>query len=151
MGNAVMKKIRERAMALPEAEQAWLFGDHEVIRVNKKVFVWVRDDEDDGSFGIGVKLRDTQALALTLPFASPMEYGMAKWGWVNARFEKREKPPLDLLLAWVDESYRNVAPKKRVAEMDGGAKAAAVRKKERPARGTVKRGAKRVRRHLEKR
>jgi hypothetical protein len=31
---------------------------------------------------------------------------------VTARFEPKEKPPLDVLQAWIRESYMAVAPKK---------------------------------------
>jgi hypothetical protein len=50
--------------------------------------------------------------ALTLPFASLTGYGPAKGGWVSAKFGPREKPPLGVLRAWIDESYRAVAPPK---------------------------------------
>jgi hypothetical protein len=36
---------------------------------------------------------------------------------VTARFGPRQKPPLDLLRRWIDESYRAVAPKKLVAQL----------------------------------
>jgi len=123
MGNPVIQKIREAAMKLPEAEQAWPFGDHEVYRVKGKVFVWISDD-DDGSHGVGVKLKETNVMALSLPFVTPMAYGMAKWGWVTAGFKKREKAPLELLCKWVEESYRNTAPKRLLAQLDGGAQGA---------------------------
>lgn len=109
-------------MKYPEAEQAWLFGDHEVFRVKQKVFIWVSDG-DDGQYGIGVKLRDTQAAALALPFVSPMAYGMAQRGRVNASFKKSQKAPLSLLLEWVEESYRHTAPKRLIAQLDGRAPA----------------------------
>ena len=35
--------------------------------------------------------------------------------WVSVQFAPREKPPMDLMRAWIDESYRAVAPKKLVA------------------------------------
>jgi hypothetical protein len=36
---------------------------------------------------------------------------------VTAQFGPNDKPPLDLLEEWLDESYRAVAPKRLVAEL----------------------------------
>jgi hypothetical protein len=47
-----------------------------------------------------------------LPFVTPTAYGLGKSGWVSARFLAGEKLPVDLLKAWIDESYRAQAPKK---------------------------------------
>jgi len=33
---------------------------------------------------------------------------------VSAHFEPSDDPPLDMLCAWIDESYRAIAPKKAV-------------------------------------
>ena len=64
-----------------------------------------------------VKLPESGQMALTLPFASPTGYGMGKYGWVTAHVTAKNAP-LDLLKAWIDESYRAVAPKKLVKELD---------------------------------
>jgi hypothetical protein len=37
------------------------------------------------------------------------------------RFERGDVPDVDLLQAWIVESYRAVAPKKLVARLDGAA------------------------------
>ena len=50
--------------------------------------------------------------ALEYPFTQPTGYGLGKSGWVTASFAPKEKPPLDVLEAWITESYRAVAPKK---------------------------------------
>jgi predicted DNA-binding protein (MmcQ/YjbR family) len=51
-------------------------------------------------------------MALDLPFADPTAYGLGKSGWVTARFERPSDVPLQLLRAWIAESYRAIAPKK---------------------------------------
>lgn len=122
MANPHIAKIRAAAARYPEAERAFLFGDHEVFRVKKKVFLWLGDDDDAETY-VGVKLKATQAMALSLPFVKPMEYGMAKWGWIGATFPKGKPVPLELVLAWLDESYRGTAPAKLVKQLDGGATA----------------------------
>ena len=55
--------------------------------------------------------------ALSFPFASPTEYGLAKSGWVTARFAAKVNVPIELLAQWIDESYRAIAPKKLVASL----------------------------------
>lgn len=116
------------ASKYPEAEKAFLFGDHEVFRVKKKVYVWLGEGEAPGSTYVSVKLKDTQAMALTLPFVKPAEYGMAKWGWVSAEFPKG-KFAESLVKEWIDESYRHTAPKKLLKVLEGDAPAAAPKKK----------------------
>jgi hypothetical protein len=61
-----------------------------------------------------VKLPGSAGIALGLPFCEPTGYGLGKSGWVTARFGEREKPPVDLLERWIDESYRAVAPRRLV-------------------------------------
>src|SRR5262249_56520222 len=46
---------------------------------------------------------------------SPTGYGLGKAGWVSAAFEPGSSPPIDLLCAWIDESYLAVAPAKLAA------------------------------------
>src|SRR5262249_28540006 len=98
-------------------------GDHEVVRVGKKVFLWL-SAEDGGCF-FGVRLPSSIDAALTLPGIEPMAYGMAKWGWINATFKKGEAVPVELIGKWLDESFRTVAPKKLVKQLDGPEPAAA--------------------------
>jgi predicted DNA-binding protein (MmcQ/YjbR family) len=58
-----------------------------------------------------VKLPHSSGAALLFAFASPTGYGLGKSGWITARFGKKDKVPLGLLEAWIDESYRAIAPK----------------------------------------
>lgn len=124
---SALQQIREMARGYPEAERAFLFGDHEVFRVRKKVFVWLGEGERGGTW-VSVKLKQSQAMALGLPFVTPSAYGMAKWGWINADFPKG-KTPLPLIAQWLDESYRATAPKKLLAALDAKRSAPAVEKK----------------------
>jgi predicted DNA-binding protein (MmcQ/YjbR family) len=43
---------------------------------------------------------------------------MGKHGWVTLVLLRDDHTPLELLDAWIGESYRAVAPKRRVAELD---------------------------------
>jgi len=69
-------------------------------------------------FSISCKLPHSYAVALMLPFTEPTAYGLGKSGWVSAKFPDG-KLPLDMLKAWIDESYRAQAPKKLVASLAG--------------------------------
>jgi predicted DNA-binding protein (MmcQ/YjbR family) len=120
---AAYEQIKQAALGYPGAEFAVILGDHEVVRIKDKVFLWI-GEEDGGSY-FGVRLPHSQDAATALPFVEPMGYGMAKWGWVGARFKKGEDVPVKMVLEWVDESYRKVAPKKLVAQLDGGGAKAA--------------------------
>lgn len=104
------------ALTLPSAREELPWG-HRVAKVGKKIFVTFGNDAR--AFAMSVKLPGSAELALTLPFAEPTGYGLGKSGWVTARFTAKEAPPLDLLRAWIDESYCAVAPKKLAAALDG--------------------------------
>src|SRR5262245_35009408 len=70
--------------------------------------------------GISCKLPASNAVALMLPFAKPAAYGLGKSGWVSAEFPVDATLPVDMLKAWLEESYRAQAPKKLVAQLDSG-------------------------------
>jgi predicted DNA-binding protein (MmcQ/YjbR family) len=107
--------LREFALAYPGAHEEFPWGER-VVKVKGKVFVFLGRDED--GFGLSVKLPRSRLMALDLPYTSPTAYGLGKAGWVSAQFGPKEKPPVDVLKAWIDESYRAVAPKKMIAELD---------------------------------
>lgn len=109
---AAWKRLREAALAYPGAHEDTPWG-HPVIKVNGKSFVFM-SNADDEAVSLSVKLPDTHEAALILPFASPTGYGLGKSGWVSASFTAGDEPPVPLLLEWIDESYRAVAPKKLV-------------------------------------
>ena len=86
-----------------------------MIKVRGKVFLFL--GRSDGGLSLSVKLPHSGILALGLPFATPTAYGLGKSGWVTARFGAHDRPPVEMLCQWVDESYRAVAPKKLVAAL----------------------------------
>ena len=111
-----MAKVREVALTYPGAEEHFPWGES-VIKVKRKVFVFLGRDESD-DVGFSVKLPRSGDAALGLPVCAPTGYGLGKSGWVSAIFPGGKNVPLPLLLEWLDESYRAVAPKKQVAELD---------------------------------
>jgi predicted DNA-binding protein (MmcQ/YjbR family) len=104
--------IRKFALGLPESSEDFPWG-HRAFRVNKKVFLFLAWDA--GVFTATAKLPETQSMALTLPFAELTGYGMGKSGWVTARFSGKDTVPVGLLVQWIEESYRAVAPRKLAA------------------------------------
>jgi len=112
------RALRTYALTFPEAREDFPWGER-VVKVREKVFVFLgRDDEE---IGVTVKLPSSGLMALSLPFASPTGYGLGKSGWVTARFAAKDKPPLEMLRKWIEESYRAVAPKELVKLLDQAA------------------------------
>lgn len=72
---------------------------------------------EDG-VSLSIKLPTTGTDLLAMPFAEPMGYGMGKHGWITVLLMREDHTPLDALELWIDESYRAVAPKRRLAELD---------------------------------
>jgi predicted DNA-binding protein (MmcQ/YjbR family) len=107
--------LRAFALRYPGAREEFPWGDR-VVKVGKKVFVFMGTTED-GGFGLSVKLPASGPMALLLPFATPTGYGLGKSGWVSARFAPSDTPPVAMLRAWIDESYRAIAPKTLVAKL----------------------------------
>jgi predicted DNA-binding protein (MmcQ/YjbR family) len=116
----VEAELRAFALSFPEAYEEFPWGDR-AIKVKGKVFVFM--GASDAGFGMSTKLPESAGAALTLPFASPTPYGLGKSGWVSARFEPGQQPPVELLKEWILESYRAVAPKKLVATLRAEAQA----------------------------
>jgi predicted DNA-binding protein (MmcQ/YjbR family) len=110
--------LRHWSLRFPDAMEDFPWGER-VIKVRGKIFVFLGMVGSD--LRVGVKLPLSAEMALTLPFVEPSGYGLARAGWVTARFGPRRKPPLDLLHGWIDQSYRAVAPKKLVKLLDTGA------------------------------
>ena len=120
--NALKKweKVRDLALGLPGATEEFPWGEI-VAKVNKKVFVFLGVDDGSYPLGVTVKLRDdaAHAHALTSPGAEPAGYGLGKAGWVSIPLAEKGAPAAELLCDWVEESYRVIAPKRLIAELDG--------------------------------
>jgi len=106
------------ALTLPGAYLDHPWGE-DVMKVNKKVFVFFGlPEHHDRRLLLGVKLPRTGEYALDMPGCKPMGYELGKSGWVQAEFGADEIPPVDLLLEWIEESYRAVAPKRLIARLE---------------------------------
>ena len=107
------KALHQAALAYPGAWEDHPWGEV-VVKVNKKVFVFMGLPDAD-PVRITVKLTESHDHALSIPDAVPAGYGLGKAGWVFLPIAPIEQ---DLLEDWMEESYRNVAPKKLIAELD---------------------------------
>jgi predicted DNA-binding protein (MmcQ/YjbR family) len=113
-GGEIQSKLRDYALAFPEAYEEFPWGQS-AIKVKKRAFLFMSTGED-GGFSISVKLPHSRDMAVDLPFAEPTGYGLGKAGWVTASL--KDEKALDLIKAWIAESYRAIAPKKLVKSLD---------------------------------
>jgi len=112
--DAVLRDLRAFGLSYPGAHTKSPWPGHLDLAVNDKTFAYLSLEGEPLS--ISCKLPSSSAVALMLPFCKPTGYGLGKSGWVSASFE-RAAPDLEMLKAWVDESYRAQAPKKLVAQI----------------------------------
>lgn len=112
-GAATYRRLLEFALAFPDAWEDHPWGET-VAKVGKKVFVFA-GTRDDGVHRITTKLVESHEDALHLPGARPSGYGLGRAGWVTVPVAGA---PAGMLFDFVEESYRNVAPKRLVARLE---------------------------------
>ncbi|MEV0977490.1 MmcQ/YjbR family DNA-binding protein [Streptomyces sp. NPDC049915] len=115
------EKVRGFALSLPGAAEEFPWGET-VAKVNKKVFAFLGVDDGGHPMAVTVKLTDeaAHAHALSSPGAEPAGYGLGRAGWVRIPLQEPGAPAAELLCDWVEESYRTIAPRRLVAELDAG-------------------------------
>jgi predicted DNA-binding protein (MmcQ/YjbR family) len=106
-------RLGEFALSLPEAREDFPWNER-VVKVRGKIFVFLGGDDP----WITVKLVESHGHALSIQGARPTGYGLGKAGWVTVPVAELD---LETLRDWVEESYRIVAPKRLVAELDARA------------------------------
>jgi len=111
----VRDQLRAFALSLPEAMEEFPWGGS-AAKVRGKVFAFLGADDDDAS-RLTVKLVESHGHALSVEGAEPTRYGLGSSGWMTVPFAAPGLS-LDVLCDWVEESYRVVAPKRLVAELD---------------------------------
>ena len=110
-------QLLKLALAYPETTEEYPWEER-VIKVRGKIFLFLGAVE--GRLRLSVKLPQSFLDALTVPGAKPTAYGLGKAGWVSLWFDEGEAVPMERLTAWIDESYRAVAPKRLVKSLDAG-------------------------------
>jgi hypothetical protein len=121
--------VRAFALGLPAAEEDFPWGET-VIKVRRKpgvppwrkegvhgpMFLWMGQRDSD-SPAVCVKLTSSYEEAVAVAHATPTtRSGLGQWGWLTVRLRNVGVP---LACDWVEESYRNVAPRRFVVELDG--------------------------------
>jgi predicted DNA-binding protein (MmcQ/YjbR family) len=109
-------RLKAFALSLPDASEDFPWGES-VAKVNRKVFVFLGSDSGSGPRFMTVKLDESHGHALSIEGAKPTGYGLGRAGWVTVPL-RAEGVTLDLLRDWVEESYRIIAPRRLVAELD---------------------------------
>ena len=118
-------RLRKAALAYPEAFEDFPWGEP-LYKVRGKIFLFLEVDAD--RLSVTAKLPDTNGIALMLPNVEPTGFNLGRSGWVSATFAPDEEPSLKMLEAWIDESYRAVAPKRLVKRLDAPTAAAPPRR-----------------------
>lgn len=111
---ATAHALRTHALALPEAWEDFPWGET-AAKVGKKAFLFLMVSAMGVKFTL--KLRDHHGDALAYPGVEPAGYGLGRHGWITGRWTDDAPIDLDRLRAWIDESYRLVAPKRLVRSM----------------------------------
>ena len=103
-------KLARFALAFPGAHEDFPWGER-VVKARGKIFVFLGGAEPV----ITVKLVESHPHAMSVDGARPTGYGLGKAGWVTVPVAGLD---VATLRDWVEESYRLVAPKRLVAELD---------------------------------
>jgi predicted DNA-binding protein (MmcQ/YjbR family) len=111
----VRAEIHAFALSLPEAVEDHPWGE-DVAKVRGKVFVFLGAAVSSNQ-RMTVKLVESHGHALSVEGAEPTGYGLGKSGWVTVPLSAKGVTA-DLLCDWIEESYRIVAPKRLLAELD---------------------------------
>ncbi len=109
----VASKLRELALGYPGATEEFPWGER-VVKVDGKIFVFLGDAST--AKNVALKLPASHAAALAVKGAEPTGYGLGKAGWVTIPLAA--KLPFAVFAEWLDESYRAVAKKRRLKELD---------------------------------
>jgi predicted DNA-binding protein (MmcQ/YjbR family) len=121
--------VRDFALSLPCATEDFPWGET-VVKIEKRsvdpppwrrhlvhgpMFLWL-GRRDAQEHALAVKLTDSYEQAVALARAVPTTHsGLGQWGWLTVALSAAD---VALLCDWVDESYRNTAPKALIAELD---------------------------------
>jgi predicted DNA-binding protein (MmcQ/YjbR family) len=111
---ALRARLLEFALSLPEAWEDKPWEEDTVAKVRTKIFVFFGGPR---STRMTVKLVESNAHALSIEAARPSAYGLGKSGWVTVPLVA-DGVDAALLREWIEESYRIVAPKRLLADLE---------------------------------
>jgi predicted DNA-binding protein (MmcQ/YjbR family) len=119
--NEVIRKLSDHAVSLPGAYEDHPWGEN-VFKVNRKIFVFMGLHTDQPTeLSFTVKLPHSYSDALNFSFCRVPGYNLGKSGWVQIKIpaEEIDSAPVDLFKRWIEESYRAIATRKLVAQLNG--------------------------------
>jgi predicted DNA-binding protein (MmcQ/YjbR family) len=106
--------LNDCALGFPGAYEDFPWGER-VVKVDGKIFAFLALDKGP-DYRITLKLPASRDAALSIAGAKPTAYSLGRAGWVTMPLDGT-LPPLEILREWVEESYRAVAKKSRVARL----------------------------------
>lgn len=112
-------RIRKYCLGFPETVEDFPW-EHSAFKVKKKTFLFLFLDAD--GLSLSFKLRESLFDTLALPFCEPTGYGLGKSGWVTATFKSGEAVSIERVQSWINESFRQVAPKTILKQLDAAVK-----------------------------
>ncbi len=112
------ERIRQYALSFPETHEDHPWGES-AFKVKKKTFVFMSLAET--GIRISFKLSESLFPALALPFTEPTGYGLGKSGWVTATLVPNNEVPISIIDKWIEESFRLIAPKTLLKQLDSPA------------------------------
>ncbi len=113
--HALAHALRDHGLTFPDSWEDFPWGET-ALKVRKKVFVFLHASEERVHFT--VKLQASHEAAVDHPRFEPSGYGLGKHGWVSGKLLADDLSDLPLFKAWMEESFRLVAPKPLVRKLD---------------------------------
>lgn len=107
----ISKQLRAVALALPETSEGTSCVNR-AFKVRKKNFLFVGEKENE----VRVMLKLNGSLDMAQAMDDP-RVSVGKTGWVTVKFAPDDVPDEELLLAWVEESFRALGPKTLVKQL----------------------------------
>jgi predicted DNA-binding protein (MmcQ/YjbR family) len=122
---AAKARLLKYALAKPDATLDHPWGEN-VAKVRGKVFVFFgmaepAADAPYADYVMGVKLTSALLFAKSQSYVEAMGYGLGRSGWVSVK-KPKGAAPMDMFEEWIDESYANVAPKRKTASSSAAPK-----------------------------
>lgn len=110
-----MLAIRKIAFKFPEVTEGASCVNR-AFKAGKKSFLFLGMKAD--TYSVRLKLQASLAEAEKLEQKSPETYSVGMHGWTLITLPHSKNPPKGLMPRWIEESYRLLAPKKLVAQIE---------------------------------
>jgi hypothetical protein len=113
--NSAVEALRAFALQYPEAQEGIACEgtpiEKRTIMARNKAFLFL------GVSDAMLKLRDSVPAATALASDQTGRVKVGAHGWITVKLDDGGTPPLELLEAWIDESYRTIATKQLLAKL----------------------------------